>query len=171
MITVVLGGTRSGKSEVAELIAATLPAPITYVATASVTDDPEFEARVAEHRARRPADWRTIDVGSDLPRVLAELEGTALVDSIGTWIAGGPDFAVDVEALCDACRSRAGDTVLVAEEVGLAVHPPTDVGRRFVDAIGACNRELAAIADRVLFVVAGRAVELARFDSLKPFES
>src|SRR6476646_5857362 len=160
MITVVLGGTRSGKSEVAERIAATLPAPVTYVATASTDDDPDLEARVALHRARRPADWRTIEAVADLPEVLAELQGTALVDSIGTWIAGVPEFAADIDALCDACRRRPGDTVLVAEEVSLAVHPPTEVGRRFVDVVGECNRTLATIADRVLLVVAGRAVEL-----------
>ena len=165
MITVVLGGTRSGKSEVAERIAASLPAPITYLATASVSDDPEFEARVVRHRARRPDSWQTMEAATDLPRVLAELQGTALVDSIGTWIASAPGFAADVDALCDACRKRDGDTVLVAEEVGLAVHPPTDVGRRFVDAVGECNRQLATIADRVLLVVAGRVVELEPFES------
>jgi adenosylcobinamide kinase/adenosylcobinamide-phosphate guanylyltransferase len=160
MITIVLGGTRSGKSEVAERIASKLPAPITYVATASVRDDPDLEARVALHRARRPDDWRTIEATGDLPQVLVALEGTALVDSIGTWIAGVHDFAVDIDALCDACRNRVGDTVLVAEEVGLAVHPPTEIGRRFVDVIGECNRQLASIADRALLVVAGRSVEL-----------
>ena len=165
MITVVLGGTRSGKSEIAESIAARLPAPITYVATAFVGDDPDLEARIALHRERRPADWQTIEAGPDLPKELAALEGTALVDSIGTWIAGVPEFAVDIDALCHACRNRDGDTVVVTEEVGLAVHPPTDVGRRFVDAIGECNRRLAAIADRVLLVVAGRCIELESFET------
>jgi adenosyl cobinamide kinase/adenosyl cobinamide phosphate guanylyltransferase len=168
VITVVLGGTRSGKSEVAERIASALPAPVTYVATASVNDDPDLEARVAVHRARRPADWQTIEAAAELPQVLAALAGTALVDSIGTWIAGVPELAADIGALCDACRSREGDTVLVAEEVGLAVHPPTELGRRFVDVVGECNRELATIADRVLLVVAGRVVELESFD---PFET
>jgi adenosyl cobinamide kinase/adenosyl cobinamide phosphate guanylyltransferase len=164
VITVVLGGTRSGKSELAERIASKLPGPITYVATASVNDDPDLEARVALHRARRPAGWHTIEAASDLPHILAELKGTALVDSIGTWIAGVPEFAVDVDAMCNACRDRDGDTVLVAEEVGLAVHPPTEIGRRFVDVVGECNRQLATIADRVLLVVGGRSIELEPFD-------
>jgi adenosyl cobinamide kinase/adenosyl cobinamide phosphate guanylyltransferase len=164
MITVVLGGTRSGKSEVAERVVSTMPAPITYVATASLNDDPDLDARVAAHRARRPADWQTIEAARDLPHVLADLKGTALVDSIGAWIAGVPEFAVDIDALCDACRLRDGDTVLVAEEVGLAVHPPTEIGRRFVDVVGECNRTLAAVADRVLLVVAGRSLELEPFD-------
>jgi adenosylcobinamide kinase/adenosylcobinamide-phosphate guanylyltransferase len=171
VITVVLGGTRSGKSEIAERLAATLPAPITYVATASVGDDDDLQARVAQHRARRPADWRTIEAGAELPTVLAGLHGTAIVDSVGTWIAGVPEFAVDIDALCDACRTREGDTVVVAEEVGLAVHPPTDVGRRFADVIGDCNRRLATIADRVLLVVAGRCIELEPFESFESFES
>jgi adenosyl cobinamide kinase/adenosyl cobinamide phosphate guanylyltransferase len=163
VIVVVLGGTRSGKSAVAERIAATLAGPVTYVATAIVGDDRDFAARVAAHRDRRPDDWHTVEAPDDLPCCLAETTGTVLVDSTGTWIAGHPDFAADIDAFCRACADRDGDTVLVAEEVGLAVHPPTDVGRRFVDALGECNRRLAAVADRVLLVVAGRAIELPPF--------
>jgi adenosyl cobinamide kinase/adenosyl cobinamide phosphate guanylyltransferase len=165
VITLVLGGTRSGKSEVAERIAAGLPDPVTYVATALVDDgDPDFAARVAAHRSRRPTPWSTVEASEDLPVVLAGTRGTALVDSVGTWIARHVDFAVDVRALCDACVRRNGDTVLVSEEVGLAVHAPTEVGRRFVDAVGECNRGLATVADRVLLVVAGRTIELDSLD-------
>jgi adenosyl cobinamide kinase/adenosyl cobinamide phosphate guanylyltransferase len=62
---------------------------------------------------------------------------------------------LDVEALCAAVAERAGDTVLVSEEVGLSVHPSTEEGRRFRDALGTVNREVAACVDEVLFVVAG----------------
>ena len=166
MIVVVLGGTRSGKSEVAERIAATLPPPVTYVATAEMqADDADFAARVEKHRARRPPSWRTLEEHDDLPGRLAELEGTALVDSTGAWIATRPGFAGDVDALCGSCLDRHGDVVLVGEEVGLAVHPPTESGRRFADALGECNRRLADIADRVLLVVAGRTLELGRHDA------
>jgi adenosylcobinamide kinase/adenosylcobinamide-phosphate guanylyltransferase len=160
VIVLVLGGTRSGKSEIAERITAELPGPVTYVATAMVGDDPEFADRVAAHRARRPPTWQTVEAPVGLPECLRELSGTVLVDSLGTWIAGAPDFAADVEGLRAACRARAGATVIVSEEVGLSVHPPTDVGRQFVDALGSCNRRVAEIADRVLLVVAGRTLEL-----------
>ena len=160
MIVLVLGGTRSGKSEVAERVAAMLPQPVTYVATASVDGDPDFARRVAAHRARRPATWRTVDAPENLEHCVREISGTVLVDSTGTWIASTPDFGVDVDALRDACLERSGDTVIVGEEVGLAVHPPTEVGRRFADALGNCNRRLADVADRVLLVVAGRTIDL-----------
>lgn len=159
MIVLVLGGTRSGKSEMAEKIATEMGLVVTYVATAIVDDDEDLAARVARHRARRPTSWQTIET-ADLPATLTTVAGPVVVDSIGTWVAGVPDFAVDIDALCRACSERAGDTVIVTEEVGLSIHPPTEVGRRFVDVLGECNRRLADIADRVLLVVAGRALEL-----------
>jgi adenosyl cobinamide kinase/adenosyl cobinamide phosphate guanylyltransferase len=159
VIVLVLGGTRSGKSETAEKIATEMGRVVTYVATATVGDDGDFAARVARHRARRPATWQTIET-DDLPATLTAVVGPVVVDSIGTWVAGVPDFVVDVDALCHACAERDGDTVIVAEEVGLSIHPPTEVGRRFVDVLGECNRRLADIADRVLLVVAGRTLEL-----------
>jgi len=160
VITLVLGGTRSGKSEVAERLAAATGGPVTYLATARVADDPDFAARVARHRARRPASWTMIEAYDDLPGALRAASATALVESLGTWIAGVPGFAADVEALCDALATRKGDSIVVSEEVGLGVHPPTEVGMRFADAVGDCNRRVAAAADRVLLVVAGRTLEL-----------
>jgi adenosyl cobinamide kinase/adenosyl cobinamide phosphate guanylyltransferase len=163
VITLVLGGTRSGKSEVAERLAASAArgAPVTYVATGRAVDG-EMAARIAAHRARRPAAWPTLEVGADLPARLAVLAGPALVDSLGTWVASGEGLSPDAAALCAALAGRAGDTVVVSEEVGLGVHPPTDVGRRFADALGGLNRAVADVADRVLLVVAGRVLPLDR---------
>ena len=165
MITLVLGGTRSGKSEVAETLVAGGPGPVTYVATGQATDD-AMAARIAAHRTRRPPDWATVEAGPDLPAVLARLAGPVLVDSLGTWVAGHADLAPDTARLCAALRSRAaggtGDTVVVSEEVGLGVHATTDVGRRFADALGTLNRAVADEADRVYLVVAGRVLPLDR---------
>lgn len=160
MVTLVLGGARSGKSAVAERLAAAAPPPVTYVATAVVGSDADLAARVAAHRARRPASWRTVEADRDLPGLLSRLSGTVLVDALGPWVAAAPGFVVDAGALCDALKSRAGVTVVVSEEVGLGVHPSTEVGRRFRDALGELNRAVAAVADRVLFVVAGMVVPL-----------
>lgn len=164
MITLVLGGTRSGKSVVAERLVASAR-PMTYVATAHLDpSDADHAARLDAHRARRPAHWTTEEPdGPDLPALLRGLRGTVLVDSLGTWVTRFPDLTPGpglVDDLVGALRSRAGDTVVVSEEVGLAPHAPTSSGRAFVDALGRVNQAVSAVADRALLVVAGRALEL-----------
>jgi adenosyl cobinamide kinase/adenosyl cobinamide phosphate guanylyltransferase len=79
---------------------------------------------------------------------------------LGTWLAGFADFAPDTAQLCAALQQRPGDTVVVSDEVGLGVHPSSEVGRQFRDALGGVNRSVADFADRVLLVVAGRVLEL-----------
>jgi adenosyl cobinamide kinase/adenosyl cobinamide phosphate guanylyltransferase len=165
MIVLVIGGTRSGKSQVAERVAARFGTDVTYVATGSASDA-EMGARIAQHRARRPSTWATVEQPPDLAAAIAALRGTVLVDSLGTWVASTPDFAVDIAAFCDALRSREGHTVVVSEEVGLSVHPTTAPGRAFVDCVGDVNRAVAALADQALLVVAGRAVRLHDVDDV-----
>ena len=160
MITLVLGGARSGKSEVAERIAARLPGPVTYLATLVAGDDPDLAARIEAHRARRPAGWRTVEAGPELPALLRSVSGPVLVDALGPWVAASPGMIVDAGALCAALTGRAAGTVVVSEEVGLGVHPATEHGRRFRDALGTLNQSVAAVADEVLFVVAGRILRL-----------
>ncbi|HEV2766510.1 MAG TPA: bifunctional adenosylcobinamide kinase/adenosylcobinamide-phosphate guanylyltransferase [Acidimicrobiales bacterium] len=162
MITLVLGGTRSGKSAVAERLAGRAGVPVTYVATA-VADpgDAALASRIAAHRARRPPAWTTQEAGADLPAVLRAISGTVLVDALGTWVAASPDLAVDAGGLCAALVERAGDAVVVSDEVGLGVHPATELGRRFRDVVGELNQAVAAVADEVLLVVAGRTLPLA----------
>ncbi|GAC1477015.1 MAG: bifunctional adenosylcobinamide kinase/adenosylcobinamide-phosphate guanylyltransferase [Acidimicrobiales bacterium] len=165
MITLFLGGANSGKSAMAERCVATLGEPVTYLATWRAGPggaDPAMDARVARHRARRPASWTLRELGTDedVPGVLGELAGTVLVDALGTWVAGAPGFSVDAAALCAALGARAGATVLVSDEVGLGVHPSTPVGRQFREARGPVNEAVAAIADDVWLVMAGRVVPL-----------
>ena len=160
MITLVLGGARSGKSELAERLCR---GPVTYVATA-VPRDAGMAERVARHRARRPPSWETIEPGAvgvvEAVRTAGSPAGTLLVDSLTTWVAEASGFAVDGPGLCAALRERRGDCVVVSDEVGLGVHPSTEAGRRFRDCLGELNRAVAAEADRVLLVVAGRALVL-----------
>jgi adenosylcobinamide kinase/adenosylcobinamide-phosphate guanylyltransferase len=173
-VALVLGGTRSGKSAAAERLAAAQAGPgagcVTYVATGPPatggTSDPQWQARVAAHRARRPEGWVTAEVtGSGLLGVLSAVDGVALVDSLGAWISSFEEFAAPAGELCGVLAARAGSgrpTVVVSEEVGLGVHPPTEVGRRFADALGTLNQAVAEVADRVLLVVAGRVIAVER---------
>jgi len=156
----VLGGARSGKSEVAERLAAALLAPHTYVATLTLGDDADLAARIAVHRERRPEGWKTVEAGADLPHIVRETGGSILLDSLGPWVAGHEGTAVDRAALCDALSSRVGDMVIVSEEVGLGVHPSSEAGRWFRDELGRLNQDVAAVSDEVLLVVAGRVLKL-----------
>ncbi len=166
MIVLVLGGTRSGKSELAERLVARFGERVTYVAPcAPPGDDHDFADRIARHRARRPSTWHTVECGVALPDTLRATTGPVLVDSLGTWLAGAPDLRVDVAGLVDALAARAEPTVLVGEEVGLSVHAPTPIGREFTDRVGELNAAVAALADEVLLVVAGRVLPLQSSDA------
>jgi L-threonine-O-3-phosphate decarboxylase len=105
----VIGGVRSGKSELAERLAGGAGAPVCFVATGSPSD-PEMVERIARHRRRRPVGWRTVE-SDDPPAVLgvappppapsrrraapplpasppqAAPNETVLVDGIGSWVA------------------------------------------------------------------------------------
>lgn len=177
MIVVVLGGARSGKSQVAEERATRFAAQgagraVTFLATAVIDEaDAAFAARIEEHRSRRPASWETVEVplGGDLGCALEHCppSSVALVDSLGTWLAGFPGFSVDIPRLTAALsrrRSGTAATILVSDEVGLGVHPETRAGLEFRDSLGALNRVVAAAADEVLLVVAGRVLSLPAAD-------
>lgn len=172
--TLVLGGARSGKSAYAEAVCAGPAAadgPVTYVATGgSRPDDAEWAQRVAAHRARRPAGWRTEETTDLVP--LLEGSGpadTLLVDCVALWLADVLDSAgawddrpgsdAAVAARCDALVAAYGATtartVLVSNEVGSGVVPGTVSGRRYRDELGRLNARLAATADEVVLVVAG----------------
>jgi adenosylcobinamide kinase / adenosylcobinamide-phosphate guanylyltransferase len=162
----VLGGSRSGKSAHAESLVADIP-DVTYLATSSrADDDPEWAARIAAHRARRPAGWTTVETTA--PSELLR-RGTVLVDSVTTWVAALMDetgvwadepealdrLAARCDALVNAWAMSPAHVVAVSDEVGLGVVPETRSGRLFRDTLGAVNQRLAGTADVVWFVVAG----------------
>jgi adenosylcobinamide kinase/adenosylcobinamide-phosphate guanylyltransferase len=158
-MTLVLGGARSGKSRHAEGLIEAETGPWTYVATAQAWDD-EMRERIAEHRARRSGNWRTVDAPLELAGVIAENRGSPiLVDCLTLWLTNimlaERDVVAERAALVDACRFAAGPLVLVSNEVGFGIVPENALARRFRDEAGRLHQELAAIATRVVLVVAG----------------
>ena len=165
MLILVLGGGRSGKSAIAEQLAKRLPQPVTYVATlATEGGDDELARRIAAHRARRPASWQTAQAEEKLGEQLRDLAGTVLLDSLGPWVAMHQPADNAVVELCTALEQRAGDTVVVSDEVGLSVHPSSEAGLAFRDDLGDVNAAVAAVAQHTLFVVAGRVLMTTTFD-------
>lgn len=160
-VTLVLGGARSGKSRYAEaLIEAAAPAG-SYCATAEA-GDAEMAARIAAHRARRGAFWETVETPRDLVGAIrrhARPDRPLLIDCLTLWLSNvmlaEACVASESEALCGALRQAGGPVVLVANEVGMGLVPETPLGRRFRDAAGRLNQQIAGLADRVVFVAAG----------------
>ncbi len=159
-ITLVLGGARSGKSRHAEALVSARPPPWLYLATGEAGDD-EMAARIAAHRARRGADWRTIEVSRDLASALAGAPaGSAvLIDCLTLWLSNlmlaDADVGAEIDRLDHALARAHGPIVLVSNEVGLGIVPDNALARRFRDAQGALNQRMAARADRVVLMVAG----------------
>jgi adenosylcobinamide kinase/adenosylcobinamide-phosphate guanylyltransferase len=159
-LSLVLGGARSGKSRHAETLIEALPAPWIYIATAQAYDE-EMRARIAEHRARRSPDWRTIDAPMALPEALRAVPPgrPVLVDCLTLWltnlILAERDIAIATGDLMLACREAQGPIVLVSNEVGLGIVPENALARRFRDEAGRLHQRLASQAERVVFMVAG----------------
>jgi len=164
-LTLVLGGARSGKSRHAEALVTALPQPWFYIATGEPRDN-EMAARIAEHRARRGAQWQTIEAPRDLAAALAAApaEAAVLIACLTLWLSNVMLAGADVEAEAGrfeyALGGRAAPVVLVANEVGLGIVPENALARRFRDAAGRLNQRLAIAADRVVLLIAGIPVKV-----------
>ena len=159
--TLVLGGARSGKSRYAERLVEGAASAGTYCATAEA-GDAEMAERIAAHRARRGPFWQTVETPLALAPIIAseaKHERPLLIDCLTLWLSNlllaGKPIEEETERLCAALRLGAGPIVLVANEVGMGLVPETPLGRRFRDAAGRLNQDVAAVADRVIFVAAG----------------
>jgi adenosylcobinamide kinase/adenosylcobinamide-phosphate guanylyltransferase len=163
LVTLVLGGARSGKSHYAEWLIATSPKPWVYIATAEAKDS-EMAARIAAHQARRDAGWQTIEAPHELPEALAAApaEAAVLVDCLTLWLSNLMLGAFNIDAMTakleQALAAREGPTVFVSNEVGLGIVPDNALARQFRDAQGTLNQRVAARAERVIMMVAGIAV-------------
>jgi adenosylcobinamide kinase / adenosylcobinamide-phosphate guanylyltransferase len=159
--TLVLGGARSGKSRHAERLVESAAISGTYCATAQA-GDAEMTARIAAHRARRGPFWRTVEEPLAVAATIvaeAAPDRPLLIDCLTLWLSNlilaGCSVERETAALAAALRLAAGSVVLVANEVGMGLVPETPLGRRFRDAAGRLNQEMAALADRVVFLAAG----------------
>ncbi len=174
--TLVTGGVRSGKSTKAEsLLSQALS--VTYIAPGPLPDpiaDPDWAERVAQHRARRPDFWTTVET-TDVGAAVAHAPGAVLLDCLGTWVAammdelGGwdrpadewrPDLDRRVGEFLQVWATTPGPLVAVTNEVGMGVVPEHRSGRLFRDLLGRVNQQVAAVSDDVLLVVAGRVLRL-----------
>lgn len=168
MLTLVLGGVRSGKSKAAERLAPGLGSRVVYIAP-GLPIDAEMQERIRRHRERRHPAWETVEEALDIPSVIRRMgtPGTCfLLDDTGTWVTNlllatpARNCQATVRDTLTALTETGAAAVVVSHEVGLGMVPATQLGRRFGDELGEINQLLAARADRVLLVVAGVPLDL-----------
>jgi adenosyl cobinamide kinase/adenosyl cobinamide phosphate guanylyltransferase len=174
-LTLLIGGARSGKSSLAVDIghrhhAAGLD--VSYIATAPLPSaehvDDDMTSRITRHRDERPQAWTTIEEEVDLIGALDRCgDGLAIIDCLTLWTSNlmwrdttDDEIRSRASAAASAAIRRGAPTVAITNEVGLGVHPETDLGRRYRDVLGWVNQEWAAVADPALLLVAGRALPL-----------
>ncbi len=171
-LTLVLGGIRAGKSSHAQELAQA-GSRVLYVATAEAGDE-EMAARIQSHREERPADWVTLEeplnVVGALESLVADYD-TVLIDCLTLWVSnlllqnpadGETPARIQSEArrLIELYERSDASWIVVSNEVGLGVIPPTKLGRDYADALGRVNQQFAAAADDVIVMFAGLPLEL-----------
>lgn len=173
--TLIFGGARSGKSAFAERLATNTGKEVIYIATARAGDG-EMATRIAQHRAQRPAVWRTVEqpllLGEAL-RACCAPDRLVLVDCLTLWLSNlmfsSPDavypdvgdialpalFHAERADFLAALEQARGDVVLVSNEVGMGIVPYGAISRAFTDEAGRLNQAVAAVCDRAVLVAAG----------------
>lgn len=163
MLELILGGARSGKSRLAERLAAASGLAVTYIATSQPLDA-EMHARVALHRARRPQEWALVEEPLALAGALREHaapDRLLLVDCLTLWLTNlfihedSARLDLERDALMDCVPDLPGRVLMVSNETGMGIVPLGELSRRYVDEAGWLHQSLAERAGRVAFCVAG----------------
>jgi adenosylcobinamide kinase / adenosylcobinamide-phosphate guanylyltransferase len=177
VLTLVLGGTKAGKSSFAARLAQRTGRPVTVLAT-GVPGDREMRRRVAAHRRQRPPQWTVVEESLEIGRALTPGVEVVLLDSVDSWLfnrmerqgGGDANFTFELGAeLVEACDRELDElatgahVIAVTAEVGLSLLPMSPYGRAFTDLLGLLNQRLAARAERCYLMVAGIPVPLDRF--------
>lgn len=179
MLSLVIGGARSGKSSFAQSLC-TAAGPVVYLATARV-EDAEMAARIARHRLDRPAHWTTVEEPLEIAGAVERHTGHCdflLLDCLTVWLSNlcwahredGEEIvqtAAFHELALVAAAAVASHVVLVTNEVGCGLVPESPLGRSFRDLHGWVNQEAARSADWVYHVVAGIPVAIKRPEGIR----
>jgi adenosyl cobinamide kinase/adenosyl cobinamide phosphate guanylyltransferase len=170
LLTLLVGGARSGKSKLGASLVAEWDGPAGVIATAEALD-PEMVERIENHRRSRPSDWRVIEEPIDLEGALAAFDsGTAvLIDCLTLWVSNlmgqdlePRDIERRAEAVAAVAAARPAPTVVVSNEVGSGIVPMNEMARQYRDLLGAVNAIWADAAGRVLLTVAGGVIPVSR---------
>jgi adenosylcobinamide kinase/adenosylcobinamide-phosphate guanylyltransferase len=177
-IHLITGGVKSGKSSYALKLAEDLAGSsrVRFIATAhrGVGDD-SLEQRIDRHIAERPTHWTLFEPPADIVEAITSPgdEAATILDCVTLWIGdlvSAPDYqhssgttggtSGDVERLINALQTTDRPTLVITNEVGSGVAPPTTIGNDFADELGHANRLIATAADQVTLLVAGQPLRI-----------
>ena len=162
-LTLIGGGSRSGKSAKALELALECDGPRLFVATAEARDA-EMRARIARHRADRGPAFETIEEPIDVAPIFARPAVAIVVDCLTLWLSNvllaGCDVDREATRLLDAAVASQADIFVVTNEVGCGIVPDNALARDFRDAQGRLNQQAAARAGAVYLMAFGLAVKL-----------
>jgi adenosylcobinamide kinase/adenosylcobinamide-phosphate guanylyltransferase len=167
-IRLVGGGTRSGKSSFAVELARRLGSRRAFIATATPSDQ-EMRARIDRHRRDRGDAFETIEEPVALVETLSGLDGhdVVVVDCITHWLSNlllrkmsQNEILAEVDRLTAVLKQRRFEAILVSNEVGMSIHPATELGRAFVEVVGFAHQRLSGVADDLYLAILGIVTEI-----------
>lgn len=167
-LSVLLGGARSGKSDLSARLASASERPVVVIVTGEARDE-EMTERIRRHRAARPSSWETVEAPRALREAVRELEGGAfaVLDCLTLWVSNLIEVGVSDDEIVDEAREiattlaeRDASSVVVTNEVGLGIVPMHELARRYRDTLGRVNAAFVSEAQHAYLVVAGRALSL-----------
>ena len=172
------GGARSGKSKLAQELAAKAGGLVLFVATATAGDD-DMRIRIENHRKVRPKDWKTLEVTSNLGIEIAKNDDgiktvivdciTMLTNNIFEQFGATPNpvavekaVTAELDELIKCMKKSQANFIIVTNEVGLGIVPGDRVSRLYRDLLGKANQILAENVDEVYLLVAGIAIPVKK---------
>ena len=167
-LSVLLGGARSGKSDLSRRLATASGRPVVVIVTGEARDE-EMTERIRRHRAARPSSWETVEAPRALREAVRELDGGAfaVLDCLTLWVSNLIEAGVSDDEILDEAREiattlaeRDASSVVVTNEVGLGIVPMHELARRYRDTLGRVNAAFVSEAQHAYLVVAGRALSL-----------
>ncbi len=173
-ITLITGGARSGKSSLAQRLGQAWFGPVWVIATATA-GDADMAARIERHKSERPKEWITAEAPLTVTSTINEAPDDALVilDCVTMWVSNCLHNEIDVlemeretMALVAMVRERKAPTVIVTNEVGLGIVPANQLARLYQDMLGRVNQVFAEVAERALFLSAGRVTQLQKIEDI-----
>ena len=175
MITLITGGSRSGKSAFAQKLAEQESGAKLFIATCPVIDD-EMAHRIKRHIAdRQEAGWMTSEEEVDVADRLGKSREckVILVDCLTLWVNNlmyhaeqesrkleEDTVSARAAEVVKKAKEHSGRVFFVTNEVGLGIVPENETARRYRDLVGRCNQTIAAAADNVYLVSCGIPIQI-----------